>query len=248
MRLILLPGMDGTGELLAEFIDSLKPEFRAEVIAYPGDAPMDYKALANHVERRLPRGEPFLLLGESFSDPIAIDLASRKPPGLRGLVLCATFATSPQPWFRPLRALLRLPLPVLPARLMMPAMMGAWTTREWTRREQKAIDALHARTARQRLSCVLEVDHSELAGRICCPVLYLQASHDRLVPASSWTKIKSLAPHASFTRLHGPHFILQAKPAQAADAIKREFRDMLDAENEPREHEPGSQDGANRGN
>lgn len=229
MRLILLPGMDGSGELLSEFIDSLKPELHAEVVAYPGDVPMDYETLAGHVERRLPRGEPFLLLGESFSGPIAIDLASRNPPGLRGLVLCATFATSPQPWFKPLRALLRLPLPILPARLMMPAMMGAWTTPEWTRREQKAIDALDARTARRRLSNVLEVDCAELVGRISYPILYLQASHDRLVPASNWTRIKSLAPHASFTKLHGPHFILQAQPAKAADAIKRAFHDMLDA-------------------
>src|SRR5262249_61625115 len=40
-----------------------------------------------------------LLLGASFSGPRALLLAPRRPPGLRGVILCASFARSPLPRF-----------------------------------------------------------------------------------------------------------------------------------------------------
>jgi hypothetical protein len=39
--------------------------------------------------------EPFVLLAESFSTPVAIRVAAENPTNLKGLILCAGFATSP---------------------------------------------------------------------------------------------------------------------------------------------------------
>ena len=39
------------------------------------------------------RGGDFVVVGESFSGPLALLLAARSPPGLRGVVLCATSLT-----------------------------------------------------------------------------------------------------------------------------------------------------------
>lgn len=114
------------------------PRFRVEVVAYPADRVLDDQLQA-FVADRLPGDAPFLLVGESFSGPFAIRIAASRPPGLSGLVLCASFAVSPRPWLGPLRPLLGLPLPIPPARILMPVMMGRWTTHEWTRREQAAL-------------------------------------------------------------------------------------------------------------
>ena len=111
--LVLLPGMDGTGELFAPFEAKLRvPLVR---IAYPATESMDYLQLVEYVRQRLPVGQRFVLLGESFSGPVAIGVAAQRPPLLAGLVLCCTFARTPHLWTRHLHKLAGL-LPWPPPR------------------------------------------------------------------------------------------------------------------------------------
>jgi pimeloyl-[acyl-carrier protein] methyl ester esterase len=108
---ILLPGMDGTGELFAPFLAAAKGDFKTVVVKYPTTKPLAYAELTSLVESQLPTGEPFVLLAESFSGPIAVSVARRKPNGLTGLVLCAAFVRNPRPslsYFIPLLGLISL--------------------------------------------------------------------------------------------------------------------------------------------
>lgn len=43
--LVLLPGLDETGELFADFAAKLPHELRVIMVAYPSDVPLDYDAL-----------------------------------------------------------------------------------------------------------------------------------------------------------------------------------------------------------
>jgi pimeloyl-[acyl-carrier protein] methyl ester esterase len=52
-RLVLLPGLDGTGELFASFIDALDG-FATQVIAYPPDRAMTYAEHESFVRDKLP--------------------------------------------------------------------------------------------------------------------------------------------------------------------------------------------------
>lgn len=52
--LVLLPGMDGTGELFAPLIEALRPDVTAVVVRYP-DLPLDYAAHTAFALERLPR-------------------------------------------------------------------------------------------------------------------------------------------------------------------------------------------------
>lgn len=220
MRALVLPGMDGTGALLREFSDALAPDIEADVVAYPPDMPAGYAGLEAFAHERLPRSGPFVLIGESFSGPLAIRLAATAPPGLSGLALCASFASSPRPELAALRGLLHLPLPKPPLPLLMPFMMGRWTTREWTRRERAALSRMPARVARARLAEVMRVDVRDALVRVRCPVLYLQASHDRLVPPRCAREVARRAPQTTVVTLEGPHFILQHQPQACAQAIR----------------------------
>jgi pimeloyl-ACP methyl ester carboxylesterase len=96
--LVLLPGLDGTGVLFEPLLDALPEHVAPRVVAYPVDRLLDYQELAPLIAARLPKGEPFVLLGESFSGPLALMAAERRPPGLLGVILCATFVTSPAPY------------------------------------------------------------------------------------------------------------------------------------------------------
>src|SRR5690349_144022 len=95
--LVLLPGMDGTDTLRSEFIAALRPTIEASVVSYPADRAFGYIELEAIAHSKLPTDGPYVLLGESFSGPIAISIAAKHPPGLIGLVLCCSFASTPRP-------------------------------------------------------------------------------------------------------------------------------------------------------
>jgi thioesterase domain-containing protein len=72
VALVLLPGMDGTGELFAPFLAALGPDQAVVVVRYPTDRELGYAELEQVARAALPVDQPFILLGESFSGPVAI--------------------------------------------------------------------------------------------------------------------------------------------------------------------------------
>lgn len=221
-RAILLPGMDGTGELLTDFAAALAPELDADIVSYPRDVVLDYPDLVAFVRDRLPREEPFVLIAESFSGPVAISLAASRPEGLIGVVLCASFAQAPQPGKLRLLARLHrlLPLHKLPLHPAMFTLMGRWASREWRQRIRTAIGSVDAAVLRGRMMAAADVDVTAQISVIACPLLYLKGSHDRLVDTDSWRAIRDRSANAVCMEIEGPHFLLQAKPRECAAAIK----------------------------
>ena len=97
VTLVLLPGMDGTGELFAPFVAALGPDQAVTVVRYPAEPALGYAELESFARAALPADRPFVLVGESFSGPIAIRIAADPPPNLVGVVLSTTFARAPLP-------------------------------------------------------------------------------------------------------------------------------------------------------
>src|SRR5262245_46173500 len=88
--------MDGTGRLFAPLLQQLSPNITASVVRYPTDVPLGYTELLPIVTNAA-IGDDFVVLGESFSGPLAMVLAAAKPAKLRGVILCASFVESPIP-------------------------------------------------------------------------------------------------------------------------------------------------------
>lgn len=234
VAIVLLPGMDGTGAMFAEFASALKERHRPIVVAYPADKPLDYQGLEAFVRERLPKDEPFVLLGESFSGPIAISLAASKPPGLIGLILCCTFASNPVPLLSPFNRLIRyLPLPTRGARLLSPWLFGRFATPALLRSAQQALAGVPAKTLRVRLRAVLEVDVSERLKHIDVPFLYLQALEDRVVSQAVTRQVEALAPLMRVVRLRGPHLLLQSVPNEAGKIVDEFITGAAPAFNSP---------------
>jgi len=97
MRLLFLPGMDGTGLLFEPMVKALPPSLTAHVVAYPPDQPLGYNELLQLIQKAADEGGDFVVVGESFSGPLALMLAVRRPVGLGGVVLCASFVRFPLP-------------------------------------------------------------------------------------------------------------------------------------------------------
>jgi pimeloyl-ACP methyl ester carboxylesterase len=214
MKLVLLPGLDGTGELFAPFLDAL-PGVDAQVICYPTDREMTYLEHEAYVRERLPRDRPFVLLGESFSGPIAISIAASAPANLRGLILCCSFAANPLPVFGPLsRLVAAFPAVRMPPRLFAPWLYGGHATKALRTAHAQAMSRVTAQTLRARVAAVLAVDYQTKLRDIGVPVLYLLATADRLVPKSALRAIERFRPDVQVVKFDAPHFLLQTRPKE----------------------------------
>jgi pimeloyl-[acyl-carrier protein] methyl ester esterase len=221
-RLVLLPGMDGTGDLFREFMRAMPEPMHIQALCYPADASPSYGQLLNLVQFMAPASEPYFLLAESYSTPVAIQFAATRPPNLKGLILCAGFATSPiRGWRKLLTSLIpplafRLPLPKI---AMSRFLLGADAPESLHASVRAAIRSVKPAVLTERLRQILEVDARPALSQISVPILYIQDSQDRLVNSSSFAEIHAIKPQTKIVRIDGPHLIVQREPAQCAEAV-----------------------------
>lgn len=221
MRLIILPGTDGTGVLLDEFRTALG-DVPAQVIAYPLERPLDHAALAAWIRPQLPTHETYVLLGESFAGPLAVLLAAAAPQACAGVVLCASYVRHPSALLRSLAALSAVaPVRPLPTALLAWWLLGRWSTPAWRRRLRVAIALVPARVLRARLHAALSVDVRAELARVVVPLLHLAPTRDRVVPAAAAAcEIAAHAPQTRTCTIDGPHFLLQAAASECAAAVR----------------------------
>lgn len=211
--------MDGTGEHFAPVLRALNDRLPVTVVRYP-DAPLEYAEYERIARTALPRDRPFVLLGESFSGPIALSIAAAKPPGLAGYILCASFASCPRRLLRILRPLLGLlPIHRTPRALSAHFLLGRFATPELRRANASALRRVSPQTLRARLAVVADVDVSAKLCEIGVPGLYLRGTEDRLVPRDVCHALRRGAPRLRVVDVEGPHFLLQVNPRAAAQAI-----------------------------
>ncbi len=221
-HLILLPGLDGTGQMFAPLLEQLPPDFTASVVRYPSDERLTYEQLKPYVLRAVPRDEPFVVVAESFSGPLAVELAATGWPNLRALILCASFVRNPAPsllqWIRefnhPFWFRFRLP------RAFVRHAAAMWDC------DAAVIDSLIETTSTvlpevlsHRFAQVMQVDVRAHLPRCAVPLLYLRATRDLLVQRHNWEEIAQLRPDAQLAEIDASHFLLQHKPTEALAAI-----------------------------
>lgn len=229
VALVLLPGLDGTGLLFADFATSFGPEVKVIVAAYPKDIPLDYSELEPIARSFLPQDQPFFLLAESFSGPIGISISASAPPGLLGLVLCCSFASNPVPALALSRPLLGIvPLSVLPIPLLGFFLLGRFASPARLGALAKALALVSAPVLRARARAVLAVDVSGLLPMVRVPVLYLRASEDRVVSRSSSDLVAAMAPQCEVVDFIAPHFLLQVSPSRVATDVTEFMKNQTD--------------------
>ena len=213
--IVLLPGLDGTGRLFKRFIAAAPRQLSLTSIALPPD-PLNYNDLADRVAPNLPMGKPLILIAESFSGPLALALAARRPTA--ALVFCNSFVVAPRSralrWFIS-TAWLELPLPRF---LVRRYMVGQDADDDLVDDVAAVVASVPVSVLAFRLRLVLDTD--EAGTFACCdvPMLYVRGTEDRLVPDSAPLRMAAVRP-MSIAHVRGPHFLLQANPVGAWSVI-----------------------------
>jgi pimeloyl-ACP methyl ester carboxylesterase len=217
--LVLLPGMDGTGELFAPLRAVPDRGLAVVAVRYPPRA-LEYHELERRVRAELPPADPFIVLGESFSGPIALAIAAAPPSNLRAYVLCCSFARAPRPLLCHAWPLLALAWPAaLRQRVVARMLLGRFGSASVERQLAQVLTGVPARTLARRARSVARLDVRACLERIRVPGLYLRASADALVPRECGEELIRHATRARIVDIEGPHALLQCRPAAVAAAL-----------------------------
>jgi pimeloyl-[acyl-carrier protein] methyl ester esterase len=223
---VLLPGLDGTGALFRPLISRLPSHLVPVVVSYPGDVALGYQDLLPLVMQALPNDGPFVILGESFSGPLALMAASTCPPGLKGVVLCATFVENPLRfkvgWLRHLVRPIFFRL--YPEFSRAKALLGRYGTSELRSSIAKALAMVRPEVFAHRVREVLQVDVTPQLRSCSVPILYLRGNRDFVVWSHNARRITNVDPTIKLEVFDAPHMILQTQPLAAATSIDRFVR------------------------
>jgi pimeloyl-[acyl-carrier protein] methyl ester esterase len=229
-HLVLLPGLDGTGELFLDFIAALPKSWTATTVTYPTDRFLQYADLRPLVGAAVPQLERFVLVAESFSTPLAVWYAATTPPtNLAAVVICAGFVRNPvdgwsgaakalaKPWF----------FRLTPPRIIVEYfLLGQNAPSDLLQKLRHALQRVSPDVLSGRVQAVLDCDARDDLRRTTIPLLYLEATHDTLLSSSCKKEFSRIRPDTLFRSVPAPHLLLQREPQKAA-AIMMAFINSL---------------------
>ena len=226
MDVLILPGLDGTGDMLADFAAHLGEAHKVHVLSYPKNKALNYDDLSKLISADLPADTPYCLLAESFSGPIATRLAVENRRGLQAVSFAASFVKKPSYFpkaFASFANLVPANSPIL-LKLATPITFGKWRTKELHALLIKSVRAVSSKVLAYRIREAMGADEIWRFTGLDVPMLYIRPSHDRLVSSGAAKEMSRLNPALGVVDVEGPHFILQAKPEECS-AVVADFLD-----------------------
>ena len=222
-HLVFLPGLDGTG-LSAEPLMKLIPsDVAVTIVRYPADRLLSFEETIECAAKHFPAGVAPVVIAESFSGPVAIQLIASGRVPAKGLILCATFARSPHPLLLKISRRLGVTSFIKPEmpKHFFKVLLGEEFAESLAPLWKRVHAGVSARVLDHRLGIISRVDVTRWLGKLSIPCLYLQATADRIIPSSCLADLVKSIPDLEIKRIKGPHFILQAQPQASLTAIEK---------------------------
>jgi pimeloyl-ACP methyl ester carboxylesterase len=226
--LVLVPGLNGTGELFYRQIPSLRQAHRVATYSLRDDAPT-LNALADDLAEVIREVAPVeqraIVVGESFGGAVALTLALTHPERVSALVIVNSFAhLDSQVGLRLAIAGLTI-VPWGAVSLLRRMTAFRLHSPRTGRAEIQRFISLTARATRcgyvHRLRLLRDYDVRHRLHEVCHPTLFLAAETDRLVPAVAQAAFMTHRVPSSHMRVldgHG-HICLIAPDLDLAEIL-----------------------------
>jgi pimeloyl-[acyl-carrier protein] methyl ester esterase len=216
--------MDGTGILFQEFVRRLPDGIDANVMRYPEHKYRTYAQLAEMVIPLLPASEPYAIIAESYSGPIAALLAAHPVGNLQAVVFVSSFVSLPCGRIGARLAKL-LPAPLfrarVPAAILRWLLMNSSATREQISAVKEAIARVRPEVLARRLRDALTADFADMLRDCTVRTVCLLPDADRLLGNRGLRGFLAAKPDIEIVRIAGPHFLLQCAPDNCNSALQR---------------------------
>ena len=228
-RLVFMPGFDGEPGLRREFLAAIGRGNEVVAVSYPNRPLGTLDEYRVHGMSQVPVDWKPVLIAESFSGLVAARWASIDSR-VRALVLCGSFARNPLGLATGFGAAWPELVKLGPT-LMNPAVQLSSdpVRRQWSTELARAVGNLRGDVVSERLRLIAAEDVGPLLRALSIPVVLLQFEDDLVIGASARAHLESvcLAPHV--VRIAGPHFALETRSAECAEAIGRALAVVLPA-------------------
>jgi len=218
MKIILLPGLDGTGSLFDELIKSLGRDNEVEVISYDDISGQSFVEQAKEIAARITDMD-VLLVGESYSGRVAYEISQILGLRVRAIVFIASFISSP--------SFLSKFAGFLPVAMLNPNFLSTYllkvfgfngqATSEQTNSIFNSLKIADRSKLKVRLKNIAAL--SNPAKAIECSVTYIRPNRDFLVGNNAVNNLRSLCSNFNVISVSGGHFIAQSAPLACAKVI-----------------------------
>lgn len=226
MKVLLLPGLDGTGTLFSDLIKVLPKQWTTETICLsklPGDS---YLAQAQSIAKSF-LNEKTHIIAESYSGRIAYELSLLAPEKISGITFIASFITPP--------SILSKAASLAPTFLINSPFLTKITL-NYFGFNGKGCDRLINNT----YNSLLKTNRSKLkqrlhniaslpkpSQRLEIPTIYIRPDRDRLIGRKAVIDISETYINLNIIDIPGGHFIAQAHPEKVARIVVNFARKLL---------------------
>jgi len=211
--------MDGTGELFTEFLSYYDGDHL--VISLSESGPQDHATLANVINKKMPT-EDYILLAESFAGGIVPELLKLNISHMKGVIFVASFLSSPNKYLLqiakllPIKSLASAPLSTIFHKFFL---LGQEVSKELLSKFITVTKSIPDLVLKSRLEVMSQQRLPTTTSDI--PSIYIQALSDKLISPQKSLEFTKIFTNIKYIEIEGPHFILQAKPREAALLVNK---------------------------
>ncbi len=218
MKIILLPGVDGTGILFEPFVDTFKADVPVEVIPLTKDSDQSILNQVSIIEEAV-GDEEIILIVESYSGLLAYELAKRNKLHIKQIFFFGCFLQPPSfigkiGRFLPVRL-----LNIIPDKLLSHILFNRWSSPELIALFRKAVESVNFPNLKQRLKTI--ATYQKPTQPIDVPCVYVQGTMDNLVNAYNVKAFEELCSDLQVEVVEATHMLLQTQPETMSQLIHK---------------------------
>ena len=223
MKLILLPGLDGTGKMFHPFIEELDSSFSTLIIPIKSIRYLSYDDIVDDIYDQLPLSEQFIFLAESFSGFILAKLLSKYDIKCKKIILVSSFFDTPK-LLNSLSSFFisYIPIKFIPKHFVSKILFNGSIANE--NDFLNIIYSIESRVLKSRLKLIRTMNYRFLK-RNYIECLYLNAENDFIIHNKNIRAVRKKYINTTVKTVSGGHLLLQSNPKESALIINRFLKD-----------------------
>ena len=219
MKVVLIPGMDGTGMLFDPILESIPAGVEVITLSLLQDSAAGYVDQAQYVINRI-GNEPIVLVAESYSGMVAYNMLKIGYQNVHHIIFAASFISLPSR----LALLVRyLPMVAFRSRIIPNSIMGRLLFGHYSNPRlislfYRALDHVANDVLKHRLNQIATISCPDTPIEIPCS--YIRPKGDKLVSKSALEPFQRLCRKLTVYEVEGTHFVLQTSPKKCWQLIQ----------------------------